>query len=248
MLVKLVETFIYIGISQVQNFIYLSFIFSMMQNSGLISLVYPVSMFGYALMEEVRPRKWYWAWIRTYTIGVLVIKFLITLHLVRGLLEANDNTLGYIKPGLYVYTEMWENVAYMAPEILITGLIMLNEIRLKLYGLYYVIELDIETVQEGIQRHLAKGDLDIVRLRKLQNANMDIHRLFCGKKDQYKLREDQEEADSLARLEREKDREKKVLLGLKVPPEEIREKEPSMEVKQRDILAGIAKDLYKSSF
>jgi len=219
MLVKLVETFVYIGISQVQNFIYLSFIFSMMQNSGLISLVYPVSMFGYALMEEVRPRNWYWAWIRTYTIGVLVVKFLIALHLVRGLLEANDNTLGYIKPGLHVYAgakTMWENVAYMAPEILITGLIMLNEIRLKLYGLYYVIELDIETVQEGIQRHLAKGDLDIVHLRKLQNANMDIHRLFCGKDDQRKLREDQDEADEAARIFADKEREKKELMGLKV--------------------------------
>jgi len=69
----------------------------------------------------------------------------------------------------------------MAPEILITGLIMLNEIRLKLYGLYYVIELDIESVQEGIHRHLAKGDMSVVRLRKIQNANMDIHRLFSGK-------------------------------------------------------------------
>ena len=64
-------------------------------------------MFGYALIEEVRPRNWYWSWIRTYTIAVLVVKFLITLHLVRGLLLANDNTIGYIKPGLYVYTDMW---------------------------------------------------------------------------------------------------------------------------------------------
>ena len=150
-------------------------------------MVYPVSLFGYALIEEVRPRKWYWSWIRNYTIAVLVVKFLITLHLVRGMLMANDNLVGYIKPGLYVYTDMWQNVIYMAPEILITALIMLNEIRLKLYGLYYVIELDIESVQEGIQRHLAKGDLDVVRLRKIQNANMDIHRLFAGSGEQKKL-------------------------------------------------------------
>jgi hypothetical protein len=204
-------------------------------------------MFGYALIEEVRPRKWYWSWIRTYTIGVLVIKFLITLHLVRGLLMANDDTIGYIKPGLYVYTDMWQNVVYMAPEILITGLIMLNEIRLKLYGLYYVIELDIESVQEGIQRHLAKGDLDIVRLRKIQNANMDIHRLFAGSQDQKKLRDEQEEAAKTRRQEKTAADMEKKLLGQKVEPDE-----PivhySMETKQRDILKGVCKDIHKSSF
>lgn len=143
--------------------------------------MYPVSLFGYALIEEVRPRKWYWNWIRIYTQCILVVKFLVTLHLVRGELEANNNLIGYIKPGIHIYPSMWRNVIYMAPEILITGLIMLNEIRLKLYGLYYVIELDIESVQEGIHRHLAKGDMSVVRLRKIQNANMDIHRLFSGK-------------------------------------------------------------------
>lgn len=34
----------------------------------------------------------------------------------------------------------------MLPEILITGLLMLNEIHLKLLGLFYIVELDIESV------------------------------------------------------------------------------------------------------
>jgi hypothetical protein len=38
----------------------------------------------------------------------------------------------------------------MLPEILIMTFIMLNEIHLKLIGLYYEIEDDIETVTEGI--------------------------------------------------------------------------------------------------
>ena len=30
---------------------------SMMENAGLISIVYPLSIFGYAMLEETRPRK-----------------------------------------------------------------------------------------------------------------------------------------------------------------------------------------------
>lgn len=36
---------------------YLFMIVSMMKNAGLISLVYPLIVFGYALMEEVNPKK-----------------------------------------------------------------------------------------------------------------------------------------------------------------------------------------------
>jgi hypothetical protein len=46
----------------------------------------------------------------------------------------------------------------MLPEILIINLIMLNEIHLKLTGLYYFIEQDHESIQDGIQRNIEKGD------------------------------------------------------------------------------------------
>jgi len=39
---------------------------------------------------------------------------------------------------------------YMAPEILILTFLMLNDIQLRLIGLYYNTEKDIESVQEGI--------------------------------------------------------------------------------------------------
>jgi len=40
----------------------------------------------------------------------------------------------------------------MSPEILIISLIMLNEIKLKLCGIYFQIEGELETVQEAIDR------------------------------------------------------------------------------------------------
>ena len=56
MIFYLIEMVIMIFISKISNLIYLAMIMSMYANSGLISLVYPLSVFGYALLEETRPK------------------------------------------------------------------------------------------------------------------------------------------------------------------------------------------------
>jgi hypothetical protein len=56
MIMKLIETLFYVIISNTQNLIYLCMMFSMFQNAGVISIVYPFLLFGYALVEETRPR------------------------------------------------------------------------------------------------------------------------------------------------------------------------------------------------
>jgi hypothetical protein len=51
----------------------------MMKNAGLISLAYPLIVFGYALMEEVSPKKKFWYGILIYTEFLILIKFLFQL-------------------------------------------------------------------------------------------------------------------------------------------------------------------------
>ena len=55
---------------------------------------------------------------------------------------------------------------------------MLNEIKLKLTGLYYQIEQDIETVTDGIQRNLEGGDAEKVQQKKIQAACMNLKSYF----------------------------------------------------------------------
>lgn len=55
---------------------YFFMIISMMKNAGLISLAYPLIVFGYALMEEVNPKKKFWYSILIYTECLILIKFL----------------------------------------------------------------------------------------------------------------------------------------------------------------------------
>lgn len=44
-------------------------------------------MFGFALIEEVRPRKRYWDFIRNYTIFVLLIKMIFNLDFMKSIIK-----------------------------------------------------------------------------------------------------------------------------------------------------------------
>jgi hypothetical protein len=46
---------------------YILMIVSMMKNAGLISIFYPIFVFGYALMEEINPGKKVWLILMIYT-------------------------------------------------------------------------------------------------------------------------------------------------------------------------------------
>lgn len=156
MLQKLLETMFYIIISHTQGLIYLAMVLSMFVNAGLTSLVYPLAVFGYALLEETRPRKEFWHYVRAYTTVILFAKFFMNLSMFDSVLgsDAFKEFSLTVKLGFYNYESFGAILLYMSPEVFIIAFIMLNEIHLKLIGLYYEIEQDIETVEDGIQRNI----------------------------------------------------------------------------------------------
>ena len=88
MILKIFETLFYIGISNTQNLVYLSMLMSMYMNAGIISIVYPIALFGFALIEETRPRKQFWVFIRVYTTFLLLLKFILNLSVMEAFLES----------------------------------------------------------------------------------------------------------------------------------------------------------------
>jgi hypothetical protein len=152
MVIHYFETIFYIMISHTQNFIYFSMILSMYMNAGIISIFYPISIFGYALLEETRPRKYFWTIVRRYTTFLLLFKMIGNLSIFYK--ELNSEPFKFyaalLKIGIYNYDSILDITLYMIPEILIISFIQLNEIKLKLIGLYYSVETDIESVLEGI--------------------------------------------------------------------------------------------------
>jgi len=56
-------------------------ILSMILNAGLISILYPLGVFGYALMEEGRPGRHFWNFMSAYTLFILFMKLIVNLDI-----------------------------------------------------------------------------------------------------------------------------------------------------------------------
>ncbi len=66
-------------ISQSAYICYFLMILSQFMNAGLISICYPFAVFGYALMEEARPGRKFWRFMKLYTLIILCLKFILQL-------------------------------------------------------------------------------------------------------------------------------------------------------------------------
>ena len=163
-------------------------ILSMYMNAGMISLIYPIAVFGYAMIEETRPRKEFWRFIRSYTTGLLFFKFIVNLSILAPVMETDLFIFlqGYMKIGIFDYEDIRSLFVYMLPEILILVFSMLNELQLKLIGLYYLIEEDLESIHDGIQRNIEKGDTEKVNLKKQFAASMYLRSYFWPLETQIK--------------------------------------------------------------
>jgi hypothetical protein len=47
---------------------------------GLLSLVYPIAVFGYAMIEETRPSKTFWRSMLYYSFVMLFVKYVVNLE------------------------------------------------------------------------------------------------------------------------------------------------------------------------
>lgn len=95
--------------------------------------------FGFGLVNETRPKKEFWRIIRLYTTFLLLAKFIFNLAIMEPFVKSKTyvKVQGYGKLGFFDYPEIIDMLKYMSPEILIISLIMLNEIKLKLCGIYF---------------------------------------------------------------------------------------------------------------
>lgn len=139
MLFRYIECLFYIIISCTDSLTYAAMIFSMYTNAGLITMFYPLAVFGYALLDEVRPKYQFWNTVMAYSMFVLVFKFIFSVEFFREIVLHGSvhYVVSLLKVGIVDYSTFGEMLAYFLPELLIIALLMLNEIKLKLLGLYW---------------------------------------------------------------------------------------------------------------
>lgn len=73
---------------------------------------------------------------------------------------------GWVKIGIYKYDSITETTLYFLPEIMILMFLTMNEIYLRMLGLYFETEDEIENIVDGLKRNIEHGDEDKVNMLK----------------------------------------------------------------------------------
>jgi hypothetical protein len=156
---------------------------SMQVNAGLISLVYPLTIFGYALLEETRPNQHFWRLIKQYTTCLLAFKFLWNLSALNDYTTLLIPYEGVFRFGLRDYDSSTAITFYLLPELLIITTLYMHEIHLRLIGMANTREDEIEDIVDAIQRNINK-DEEAVKCKKNERMAMCLSRYFISRYEQ----------------------------------------------------------------
>ena len=138
---------------------YFFMILDHMLSSSIISLVYPFSIFGYALLEYPRPKKIYWILVLYYTFIIMCAKFFIQLKIILMILDEDKytkliNNLYHYRIGLKYFDSSFSSdfMKYIFFDSLIIICILINRNLLISEGLWFNREEEIENIYEASER------------------------------------------------------------------------------------------------
>ena len=165
---------------------YLMMIINHIAMSSLISIVYPLSIFCYAIFEYPRPNHKYWKFCITYTLIVLSIKCMLQLNLLVIIFENKNKKdahgkyynsyieflekLDNYKIGLK-YTEStfsYEFFDYIIFDALVIIFLLINNYLLINNGLWDKREQEIETIYDANERVSKTKDLKLTDSYKIK--------------------------------------------------------------------------------
>ena len=168
---------------------YLMMIINHIAMASLISIVYPLSIFCYAIFEYPRPSNKYWKFCITFSIIVLSIKCMLQLELLVTIFENKDKKdvkgnyynsyleflekLDNYKIGLK-YTEStfsYEFFDYIIFDALVIILLLINNYLLINNGLWDRREQEIENIYYANDRVSKTKDLKLENSYDIKNLN-----------------------------------------------------------------------------
>lgn len=161
---------------------YIFMLIETVRSPGIITVVYPLSVFGYALMEETRPRRYFWYFVMLYTQLCLIVQFIISLRFWPILFTSYTINLQRECQKYFVGLEIVQggNISQLAvvflPKILILWAsvsFVHNEVILRLHEKK---EQDLESISEAYIRFVSGQfgiKIDKVTLPEEQPAEAD---------------------------------------------------------------------------
>ena len=168
---------------------YLMMLIDHMAMASLISMVYPLSIFCFAILEYPRPTKNYWNFCIGYSIIILSFKCMLQLELFVKIFENKDElgidgkpsnlyidflgTLDHYKIGLK-YTETtfsYEFFKYIIFDALVIIFLLINNYLLINNGLWDKREQEIENIYEANDRVAKTKNLKLENIQEIKKLN-----------------------------------------------------------------------------
>ena len=154
-----------------------------MCTGNLMSMIYPLSVLLYALLEDPRPRSTYWSIVLIYAEFVILFKFLIQQNALTVLTPGSlfVEIMDKYKLGFRVFDKKEYATGifgFIIWDILVALSVLLHQHCLVLMGLWKKREIDIETMDEAKRRinlHIQRVRYE-QRLKEIKK-NEEIKRL-----------------------------------------------------------------------
>ena len=176
---------------------YFIMILNHIQNESLISMVFPISIFCFAIFEYPRPSKSYWNFCIIYSIIVLAIKYVLQLQLLVEIFGYENNAVGE-EGKSSVYVELIKNLEfykiglkymestygykffrYIIFDALIIIFLLINNLLLIINGLWDQREQEIENIYYALERVTKTKNLsieEIVDINKFNDHFLELDR------------------------------------------------------------------------
>ena len=177
-------------------FCYFVMLIDHMINSSFLTILYPLSIFCYALLENPRPKKIYWQFCIYYTVFILCAKFFFQLKLFNKIFDSDKyedflDALDQYKGGINYFESGFgiDFFNYIVFDAIVLIILSLNRNVLISNGLWEKREEQIENIFTANERVEANKDRKI----ETQNDARELFKEFLVYKPEEDIEEEKEE-------------------------------------------------------
>lgn len=133
--------------------IYAFMILAMIWNGDLINLVYPLSIFAYAIYEECWPSSWFWKFLISYSLMAMIVKFIFQIYPISNFIISYNqgsinNFLWSFWIGIMTINNDTQSLTnFFIFDAILILLMIFHMFQLMINGLWDRWETDIETFE-----------------------------------------------------------------------------------------------------
>ena len=178
---------IYVIASNTEALVYLSFFLNHWNYASLESIIFPLSVVGYSLIEYPRPPTKYFRYMLVYTETIFAIKFCIQLEVWETIFN-KDWSSTYTDPwktgfNLAKNTYSEDIIYYVLWDVVVMIALLLHNYYLIKVGLWKETERDIESLKQAKMRHRMINQPYYPIINRKPKKNM-INRLLPRNKEE----------------------------------------------------------------